>query len=385
MINFRYHLISIVAVFLALGIGLLVGSSVVDNAVLDRLNANIKALNNQKDDLQEAKAAADRDVDRLRDAERQFANEAGPVLLDGRLKGVPVLVLAVQGVSGDAVDDLEEALVDAGARTEGVVWFTNRLSLSDAADVATLSKLVGAPPGDVKALRTSVVRTLAQTLADAIRAPALPFATTSSSVTVPTPSAPTPTAPTAATPTVVAVTVPPTTVATSLPTTSTSVTAPATTAPPRTALVEFQRFSRQLADAGFLDIDAGRGGPDPVPGRLVPLEGTRLVVISGDGAKLASEDVALPFIRAMTALGAPLVVAEMAATPQAPNRGVFVGAIRDDANARKEITTVDNAEEFAGRVATVLALAEIGQGRVGLHYGHAKGRDRLLPSLATRP
>ena len=37
MISFRYHLVTIVAVFLALGLGVLAGTTVLDQALVDRL------------------------------------------------------------------------------------------------------------------------------------------------------------------------------------------------------------------------------------------------------------------------------------------------------------------------------------------------------------
>ena len=42
MINFRFHLVSLIAVFLALGLGILVGSTVVDQVIVDRLDREIR-------------------------------------------------------------------------------------------------------------------------------------------------------------------------------------------------------------------------------------------------------------------------------------------------------------------------------------------------------
>jgi len=44
MINFRFHLVSLIAVFLALGLGILVGSTVVDQVVVDRLDREIQSV-----------------------------------------------------------------------------------------------------------------------------------------------------------------------------------------------------------------------------------------------------------------------------------------------------------------------------------------------------
>ena len=40
MINLRYHIVSIVAVFLALGIGVLMGSTIVDRAIVSTLRSS---------------------------------------------------------------------------------------------------------------------------------------------------------------------------------------------------------------------------------------------------------------------------------------------------------------------------------------------------------
>ena len=41
MVNLRYHIVSIVAVFLALGIGIVMGSTVVDRGIVDVLNRRV--------------------------------------------------------------------------------------------------------------------------------------------------------------------------------------------------------------------------------------------------------------------------------------------------------------------------------------------------------
>ena len=44
MINFRFHLVSLIAVFLALGLGILVGSTVVDQGIVNRLDSEINSV-----------------------------------------------------------------------------------------------------------------------------------------------------------------------------------------------------------------------------------------------------------------------------------------------------------------------------------------------------
>ena len=51
MINFRFHLVSLIAVFLALGLGILVGSTVVDQVIVDRLDSEISSVSHESNQL----------------------------------------------------------------------------------------------------------------------------------------------------------------------------------------------------------------------------------------------------------------------------------------------------------------------------------------------
>ena len=54
MINFRFHLVSLVAVFLALGLGILVGSTVVDQKIVDRLDSEINSVRKENSERKAA-------------------------------------------------------------------------------------------------------------------------------------------------------------------------------------------------------------------------------------------------------------------------------------------------------------------------------------------
>ena len=51
MINFRYHIISIVAVFLALAVGVVMGSAVIDKAVVQTLEDQQAAIDRRVDQV----------------------------------------------------------------------------------------------------------------------------------------------------------------------------------------------------------------------------------------------------------------------------------------------------------------------------------------------
>ena len=50
MIKLRTHIISLTAVFLALGIGLMLGSTFLDRTFVDALDAQVKSLNGRLED-----------------------------------------------------------------------------------------------------------------------------------------------------------------------------------------------------------------------------------------------------------------------------------------------------------------------------------------------
>lgn len=139
MIDFRYHIISIVAVFLALGIGLLIGSGVVGEPLLDNIRSRARDLQDFNDRLKE-------DVVELEDelaVSRDFAVEVEPLLVEGRLTGEEVVIVNV--ASGDIpLDSLMEMLEDrAGATVASIITLSEDFSLQAEEDVEELSRITG--------------------------------------------------------------------------------------------------------------------------------------------------------------------------------------------------------------------------------------------------
>ena len=83
MIDFRYHLVSLIAVFLALGIGVIMGTAVIDRAVVDRLERQQSTLNDDINDVQAENERLRTSLSEERDASSQLADEGGQRLLPG--------------------------------------------------------------------------------------------------------------------------------------------------------------------------------------------------------------------------------------------------------------------------------------------------------------
>jgi hypothetical protein len=110
VINFRYHVVSLTAVFLALAIGLVVGTAALNGPVADSLRDQLNALKKDNGNLRDQ-------VDQYRDEtnrNQDFASQIAPTLLGGKLAGRRVVVVALPGTS-DYASNVIAMLQVAGA------------------------------------------------------------------------------------------------------------------------------------------------------------------------------------------------------------------------------------------------------------------------------
>ena len=158
MVSFRFHLVSLIGVFLALGIGIAVGATVVDQAIVDQLENRVDTVDNRARATNAANDRLRHDIGRW----EEFADQAGDELVEGRLVGTDVLVVGVQGIDREPVERLRESIVAAGGRLQGTVWFTSRLKLDEPAQVNALSELLVVAPGPADLVRRTLLERLAR-------------------------------------------------------------------------------------------------------------------------------------------------------------------------------------------------------------------------------
>jgi hypothetical protein len=157
VINFRFHLVSLVAVFLALAVGIVMGYGVLGQPTVDTLQDRI--------DVVEANAEARRlENDELRTelGQRDTAiEESAPFSVTDRVTDVRAVVLGVRGVDEDAVDRVVELARRGGATAPGIVWLESKWALENRDDVAELAAALGLTPGARRApLRTDALDAL---------------------------------------------------------------------------------------------------------------------------------------------------------------------------------------------------------------------------------
>ncbi|HET8813726.1 MAG TPA: copper transporter [Solirubrobacterales bacterium] len=112
----RYHATSLIAVFIALAIGILIGAEFGGDA----LNSTRRDLEHSLvGNLQDARSRADELSEELNRA-NEFGERVYPVLTRDRLEGRRIAIVALGELPGDLTEDVEEALAPTGARLVGV-------------------------------------------------------------------------------------------------------------------------------------------------------------------------------------------------------------------------------------------------------------------------
>jgi hypothetical protein len=301
VINFRFHLVSLVAVFLALALGVVMGSTVIDRAIVDRLSSQIDSVKKRADEQR----AENRTLrDQMKGLET-FIAQSQPQVTARRLNQVPVTIVAVRGVPAEDVKGAYDILRSAGALVPGVLWIEDGFSASDAGGRTKLVQAMGDSGLATDDLRQVALESLGHRLA------AGPRVTTVSS----------------------------------------------TTESGLDTLVA-------LEDAGLVSFDTMGGGavdleswPSTGSRMLVidgtqahPLPGTMTIPIlraaAAAGGRLALAEVFRP-------------------TATVKARGAVVRGVRDDAALSRVVSTVDDLDDTRGQVALTLAVQELGTDRAG--------------------
>lgn len=137
MINFRYHLIAVTGVALAVAVGLTLGAAALDGPATGNVQDEARSLRKSNAQLRDRLAALQ---DELGHSEG-YVKDAAPLLLDNRLAGKQVLVLALPGADKAHVAAVTRDLKLADATLTGTVRVTERFSdpqsREDARDLAT--------------------------------------------------------------------------------------------------------------------------------------------------------------------------------------------------------------------------------------------------------
>jgi Copper transport outer membrane protein, MctB len=160
MINFRFHVVSLIAIFLALALGVVVGAGVIDRGVVDTLNSRLDRVESKSDRTQ----AKNRALSGRNDQMQSVIGGMQPFAVSGRLPGNDVGVVAVRGVDGDRVSALVTATQQADATATGTLWLEGKWALGDEDSVKALQQALGTTTKNKTTLRNEGLQQLAQRL-----------------------------------------------------------------------------------------------------------------------------------------------------------------------------------------------------------------------------
>ena len=168
MISLRYHIVSLVAVFLALALGIVVGSTVLQEGTVSVLRATSERVRQESERNSKENVALKQEQARL----QSFGATVLPELVQDRLKGRSVVLVDTDKVDSGLRNGVRKVLEDAGARVDGQITFADeRLALGADADRTAMAGLLAVDAGAPEVLRGELVKKLATRLATSTALP----------------------------------------------------------------------------------------------------------------------------------------------------------------------------------------------------------------------
>jgi copper transport outer membrane protein MctB len=313
VINFRYHVVSLTAVFLALAIGLVVGTAALNGPVADSLNNRVTELRKDNTQLRDTVSNLEEQLNR----EEDFATEAAPLLLAGKLTGRRVLVLTLP-TGREQADAVRAMLTAAGATVTGRVDVQDSFfNPENSEELLYLANQASQPTISTTGLpaNSDGVETASALLASGVLDRAEGTAVTPADLTA--------------------------------------------------LLTAYEK-------AGYL------GFPDPAKDKPT---GPAQAVVVVSGLPYTDKDSAKKDESVVTLVSQFDRVGRVVVAGNGASDGNVVAAVRGDGSLTKAITTVDNANTVQGQVVTALAAAELLQTDKAGQYGLGAGATSLMPKL----
>lgn len=317
MIDFRYHLVSIIAVFLALAIGIVVGTTALNGYVVDDLRARNGKVIHDKRTLESIVKGLRTQVSRR----EQFAADIAPEVVAGQLAAERVLLVTTPGASEQLVRDLTDLISQAGGTPAGELALHG--DLLDPAKSGVVDDVVAqvAPAGlDLPSESTGARAALE--LAAAV------------------------------------------------------VTRPGPAGVSRDAAA---KILGGFTGADLVSVRRPAGTASGTA--LTPATLVLLVTDAGDGRPLDDtgrqrQGVVLSLARALDTRSSGVVVA---GPETAAGTGGLLEAVRADGSLSDEVSTVDSVDTSYGEVVAILSLHEQAAGRAG-RYGTGPGSQAAAPT-----
>jgi hypothetical protein len=321
VIDFRYHLVSIIAVFLALAIGIVIGANELQPTTEQFLRKAASAVTQQNKNLSQQNKNLQQQVT----ADQAFAQAGAMRLIGHLLEGESVVLVEAPDASSDAISGLTTVLHQSGARITGQVLLQPQFFENGDANETRLTQLA-------QSLAPQAGVTLSPGQAgDAISGQALAAQVIAAAIT-------------------------------------TSDGAGLSGTDSRAVLGGF-------GQNGYLQISG------PAGGSVQSLSPATMAVVVEPNAPPSDNDSS-PANLALIALAEQLTRASHGAVLAGSQPGSGPGSAIDQLAGAGKVSTVDNTDQPVGQIVTVQALKELLSGRPPASYGVGPG---TAPSPAPTP
>jgi hypothetical protein len=160
LITFRYHIVTLVAVFLALGVGVLFGASFIDQNTVEGLRKTQAALGHRNENLRNRIVALEKGNESLN---RFVASTAATIQRDA-LKDRSVTLISFDSTPQDATSAVIATLGVAGSSLDGSIKLSDQLDLRSPDVRRKIGLLLGSASIDQKALSELLVSQLSTAL-----------------------------------------------------------------------------------------------------------------------------------------------------------------------------------------------------------------------------
>jgi outer membrane murein-binding lipoprotein Lpp len=130
VISLRHHAISLAAVFVALALGVVLGSGLLSDTVLSSLRAEKRDLHAQIDGLNDQKNALNEKLS----AANNFTSQMAGRIVHGALAGKSVIIFRTPDAKDDDVEAVSKLMGQAGAAVSGTVLLTQEFVEANSAE-----------------------------------------------------------------------------------------------------------------------------------------------------------------------------------------------------------------------------------------------------------
>jgi copper transport outer membrane protein MctB len=323
VIDFRYHLVSIVAVFLALAIGIVFGSTELQGPTYNFLNRTTAKLQTELD-----QATGQRNTAQQQASEGElYAQAIEPAVLHNLLTGQRLLIVTEPGAQSSVVSGINSAAIEAGATVTGQInlapkFFDTSATTQDSLNQTTLG----------------VAQTASITLD-----PGATYQQQAAQV-----------------------------IASEILTTSPASNGQSASDPAANAGTMLQAY----AASQFLSTTGQPATPATLAIVVTPQNAP------SDGSADPLDQVLIPLVQELAAKSSATVVA---GSSSGSGAGSPIAVLRSN-NAASQVSTVDDADLVSGQTVAIQALATLlGGGKAGSYGFAANGATAVAPSPAPTP